>query len=35
MECKLKQIASVCKLNTIYISRKVDLKKKIEYDIIT
>ena len=29
MECKLKQIASVCKLNTIYISTKVNLKKGI------
>ena len=29
MECKLKQIASVCKLNTIYISTKVYLKKGI------
>ena len=27
MECKLKQIASFCKLNTIYISMKVYLKK--------
>ena len=36
MDCNFKQISDACKSNTVYISRKVNLKKRNrEYIIIT